>query len=64
MHTQEIRTPEHKLLIFKINSIDPNRIQLELKNGKREESITLETFIARLNECLEGSQLKLHIVST
>ena len=63
MNTPEIRTPTHKLLLCKIKVTDPTHIFLELKNGKREEAIPLESFIAQINEFLPDSRLELHTIS-
>ena len=50
--TQEIRTSEQNLLLCKLKSDKEDTANLEIKNGKRVDSLPLEEFIAQVNRFL------------
>ena len=58
---QEIRTKELNLLMCKMKLTEKGQLDFELKNGKRVERISLETFIENVNEFTEGCAPELHI---
>lgn len=50
MKEKEIRTPKLNLLLCKLLVMDDGKAVLEFKNGKREERIPVDTFIAEVND--------------
>lgn len=60
---QEIRTKQHNLLLCKMVLLEDNHLVLELKNGKRTECISLETFVGEVNRFANGKLLKLHMTT-
>ena len=59
--TQEIRTSEQNLLLCKLKSDKEDTANLEIKNGKRVDSLPLEEFIAQVNRFLISKGKKLYI---
>ena len=53
MKEKEIRTPKLNLLLCKLLIMEDGKAMLEFKNGKREERIPVETFIAEVNDFLQ-----------
>ncbi len=59
--TQEIRTSEQNLLLCKLKPANDDMANLEIKNGKRVDSLPLEEFIAQVNGFLISKGKKLYI---
>ena len=54
MKEKDIRTKELNLLMCKMKLTDDHRVLLEIKNGKRTESIPLDYFLQVVNEFAES----------
>lgn len=54
MREKEIRTPKLKLLLCKLLVMEDGKAVLEFKNGKREERIPVDAFIAEVNDFVQG----------
>lgn len=59
---QEIRTSQLNLLMCKMKLTETGQIEFELKNGKRTESISLDSFVENFNNFAQECAPKLHIV--
>lgn len=47
---KEIRTPNLNLLLCKIVLTEEGKLMLELKNGKRVEQLSVDAFLAEIND--------------
>lgn len=61
---KELRTNELNLLMCKMKLSENGTICFELKNGKREDYISLEDLVSEINQFALRTGTKLHITTT
>lgn len=58
----EFRTEKCNLLCFKVVHDEDSHVSISFKNGKREEVITLDKFVDKMNTLCAETDLQLQIV--
>lgn len=60
---KEFRTEQKNILLFKIQADSKEGVLIDAKNGKKEELLSLDTFVKIMNSAISDSNVQLRIVS-
>lgn len=61
---KEFRTEQMNILLFKIRADSKEGVLIDAKNGKKEEHLSLDTFVKIMNSAISDSNIQLQIVSS